>query len=89
MLSDYMARLKDEDFAPELSKAARALLGWSAKDMSSVTGIGVTTLRKFESNQHTTDQSKKAIREAFEEAGVEFTNGGKPGARLNRPLYRQ
>ncbi|MEM6677322.1 MAG: helix-turn-helix domain-containing protein [Pseudomonadota bacterium] len=68
-------------------KAARALLGWSARDLAEHSGISYPTIARLESEngdlggrQSTAD----AIRAALEAAGVEFTNGDQPGVRLRK-----
>lgn len=66
-------------------KAARALLGWSQKDLADASGVSDPTIKRLEAGkgdlggrQATAD----AIRQALEGAGVEFTNGDQPGVRL-------
>jgi len=47
--------------------------------------IGVATVRLFESEATETRQATLAVlRQAFEFAGVEFTNGDQPGVRLTK-----
>lgn len=68
-------------------RAARALLRWSADDLSQRTKIGVATIRRGEAidgQLAMTESNQLAIRRAFEEAGVIFIagNGEGPGVRL-------
>ncbi|MEE9271704.1 MAG: helix-turn-helix transcriptional regulator [Robiginitomaculum sp.] len=63
-------------------KAARALLDWTAADLASECRVAVTTIRRFESGVNIRASSRQAIFDAVIEAGIEFQNGGKPGARL-------
>ncbi len=68
-------------------RAARALLRWSAADLSAASGVGTATLQRMEvmigvpSGQVRT---LMAIKEALESAGVEFigTPEDQPGVRL-------
>jgi len=66
-------------------KAARALLGWSQKDLAEASGVSEPTIKRLEASggelggrQATAD----AIRTVLEAAGVEFTDGDAPGVRL-------
>ena len=68
-------------------KAARALLGWSQKDLAKVSGVSEPTIKRLEAGdgdlggrQTTID----AIRAALESAGAEFTNADQPGVRLRK-----
>ena len=68
-------------------RAARALIRWSAEDLAKETALSVTTIRArelAESETSLTSANDRAIRQAFEAAGVEFIdeNGGGPGVRL-------
>ena len=57
-------------------KAARALLGWSAAQLSEVSGVGLTTIRRYEM---TTGVPKANVgrllflKKSLEQAGIEFT----------------
>jgi transcriptional regulator with XRE-family HTH domain len=70
-------------------RAARALLRWSAEDLSRRSSVSLRTIRRAElAEQHTTmtTPNNLAIRRALEDAGIEFIdeNGGGPGVRLRR-----
>ena len=69
-------------------KAARALLGWSQKDLAGASGISEPTIKRLEAGQGDLggrEATVLAIRAALESAGVEFTNGDQPGVRLRKP----
>ena len=56
-------------------RAARALLKWSGKDLASKSGVGFSTIMKMESEEGVSNSNFKtfeAIKNAFDEAGVEF-----------------
>jgi transcriptional regulator with XRE-family HTH domain len=68
-------------------RAARALLKITAVDLASISGIGISTIKRFElsdgvpsGNIKTIDSLKKAL----EKAGIEFigTPDDRPGVRL-------
>ena len=64
-------------------RAARGLLNWTQQRLADVAHIGVATVRLFESEAKGTRQSTLVLlKQAFEFAGVEFTNGNQPGVRL-------
>ena len=70
-------------------RAARALVGWSAKDLARESAVGVTTIRRaelMEAETSMTAANDLAIKRALESAGVEFIdeNGGGPGVRLRK-----
>ena len=68
-------------------RAARALVQWSALELSQVSSVSLRTIRRAEVAEAGTSlvANELAIRRALEEAGVEFTNGDKPGVRLVQP----
>ena len=67
---------------PSHTKAARALLEWTAQDLAAKSSVGISTVKVFESGKPVRDSSKQAIIDAIENAGVLLYNGGQPGARL-------
>ena len=70
-------------------RAARALLHWSAADLSQASSVSLSTIRRAESTDPTgtmTVANALAVRHALEAAGVEFIdeNGGGVGVRLRK-----
>jgi len=70
-------------------RAARALVKWSAEDLSLNSSVSLRTIRRAElAERHTsmTAPNDLAIRHALEAAGIEFIdeNGGGPGVRLRK-----
>jgi len=70
-------------------RAARALLRWSAEDLSRRSSVSLRTIRRAELAEQDptiTTANKLAVRRALEDAGVEFIeeNGGGPGVRLRK-----
>lgn len=63
---------------------ARAALNLSAQDLATVSGVGYATIARFESGANLRDNTLQRLRDALEEAGVEFIpeNGGGAGVRL-------
>ncbi len=71
------------DVTPSLCRAARGLLGWNQYDLAKEANVAVNTLRNFEAGRSVPMANNlAAIQEAFEVAGIEFTNGDAPGLRL-------
>ena len=57
-------------------KAARALVGWTARDLAAKAEIGFSTLIRLESADGVPAGNIKtidAVKKALEEAGIEFT----------------
>jgi hypothetical protein len=68
-------------------RAGRALIHWSAADLSKRSSVSLRTIRRAELAEHDmrlTVANNLAIRRALEAAGVEFTNGDQPGVKLAR-----
>ena len=70
-------------------RAARALVRWSAEDLSQRSSVSLRTIRRAELAEQVmtmTNANNLAIRRALEDAGVEFIdeNGGGPGVRLRK-----
>lgn len=68
-------------------RAARALLRWSADDLALSAGVGIATVRRFESvNGVPSGQIRvlEAVIKSLEAAGIEFigTPEDRPGVRL-------
>src|ERR1700738_2499625 len=59
------------------SRAGRALLAWSQKDLAAKAGIATSTIADFERGYRTpVPQNAEAIRSALEKAGISFRAGG-------------
>jgi transcriptional regulator with XRE-family HTH domain len=57
-------------------RAARALLGWSGQELAEKSGVGVTTLRRYELQEGIPTANTKvllALKHTLENAGIEFT----------------
>ena len=69
-------------------KAARALLGWSGEELSRKSGVGVTTIRRYELEDGVPSANLgvlQKLKTTFENAGIEFTGNPlkNPGVTLN------
>ena len=70
---------------PAQCRAARGLIDWSQRQLAEAAGVGVATIRLFEAGKGEQRRSTlSVIQNAFEAAGVEFTNGNQPGVRLRQ-----
>jgi hypothetical protein len=70
-------------------RAARALIRWTAEDLSRQSAVSLRTIRRAELAERNTSMTAAndlAIRRALEAAGVEFIDedGGGPGVRLRK-----
>ena len=65
-------------------RMARAALAWGMKDLAQRSGVSANTIDRFENGRAAPIPANlKALREAFEAAGIEFTNGEAPGVKLH------
>jgi len=56
---------------------ARAALRWNVKELARQAGIDSNTVVRFENGKHKSNEvTKRAIKAAFEVAGVRFTDDG-------------
>ena len=70
-------------------KAARMLLGWKGQDLADKSGVGITTLRRYEAQDGIPNANKfviKAIKTCLEEAGIIFSGDPltDPGIKLRK-----
>src|SRR4051812_7151685 len=62
---------------PTQCKMARAALGWSVRDLADRAQLGRVTVNRFETGKGEANRSTlAAIRRAFEDAGIVFTERG-------------
>ena len=60
-------------------RAARALLRWSAEELSKQSGLSYPTIQRMESAQGVPPsyaKNLKSVRDAFTKAGIIFIDGG-------------
>jgi transcriptional regulator with XRE-family HTH domain len=71
----------DTIFSPALCRAARGYLDWTQDDLAAQSSVSRSTIRDFEGQRHALHRSTEAqLRQAFEKAGLRFTNAaGCPG----------
>jgi transcriptional regulator with XRE-family HTH domain len=70
---------------PEACRAARALLGWTVRDLMREAGVSPNTVTALESGAAVRAETEAKIVETFARFSVEITNGDGTGARLIRP----
>ena len=73
--------------SPQQIRMARASLNWSVADLSKLSKVSVSTIKRMETAagiKSATPANLKLIRETLEAAGVEFVGdpGDGPGVRL-------
>jgi transcriptional regulator with XRE-family HTH domain len=64
-------------------KAARALLRWSQERLANKAALKRNVVADFETGRVVAAPTVAAIRTALEAGGIQFTNGKRPGVRLN------
>jgi hypothetical protein len=85
----YMSQDAKKPLTSIQIRAARAVLRWSAEDLSRKSSVSLRTIRRAELAERLTSLTAAndlAVRRVFEAAGVEFIdeNGGGPGVRLRK-----
>jgi transcriptional regulator with XRE-family HTH domain len=63
-------------------RMARAAVGWSVRVLAEKAGITANTVSRIELGADAKQSTIEALQRALEAAGIEFTNGDKPGVRL-------
>jgi transcriptional regulator with XRE-family HTH domain len=69
---------------PVQCRMARAALGLGVRDLAAAAKVSVDTIARFERGDELKERTIEALQRALEAAGVEFTNGDRPGVRLAR-----
>jgi transcriptional regulator with XRE-family HTH domain len=73
----------DTNLTPALCRAARGLLGWSQEELATTAMVGRSTVNDFEREARVPMRSNlRAIRQAFEDAGLRFMSEGQGGVYL-------
>ncbi len=67
-------------------RMARAAVGWGVRELAEKAGVTANTVSRIELGADAKQSTIEALQRALEAAGVEFTNGDKPGVRLVRDL---
>jgi transcriptional regulator with XRE-family HTH domain len=67
---------------PVQSRMARAALQLGIRDVAKLAKVAPSTISRLEAGETLQPRTVEAIQRALEKAGVEFTNGNKPGVRL-------
>jgi hypothetical protein len=70
-------------FLPVQCRMARAALRLGVRDLAAAAKVASDTIVRFERGDELKERTVDAIRDALESAGVEFTNGDRPGVRLS------
>lgn len=52
------------------------MLGWSANQLAEVAGLGIATVKRFETGQPVQEASVAAIQGALDGSGIEFLDAG-------------
>jgi transcriptional regulator with XRE-family HTH domain len=64
---------------------ARAALKWTVRDLAEATGLHRNTINNIEVGRYSGDpQTLAKIEKVLIRAGVEFTDGDRPGVRLRK-----
>lgn len=67
---------------------ARAALGFGVRKLAELAKVAPSTITRLEAGIELKPRTIEAIQRALESAGVEFTNGNKPGVRVKATRRR-
>jgi transcriptional regulator with XRE-family HTH domain len=67
---------------PVQCRMARAALGLGVRELAAAAKVSIDTVARFERGDELKERTIDALQRTFEAAGVEFTNGDKPGVCL-------
>lgn len=68
---------------------ARAALNWTVRDLAEATGLHRNTINNIEVGRYAGGPESLAVIETvLTRAGVEFTNGNRPGVRLRKGRFK-
>jgi len=70
-------------FTPTHCAQARAMLGWSIKELSEESGVSVDAIQRFEAEHDVLDVTRLALAYRFEAEGLVFFPGFAPGRGMN------
>lgn len=74
---------QEKFLTPGQSRAARGLLDWSQTRLAKEAGLGLSTVYDFETERREVSAASIGkMQTALEGAGIEFTNGKRPGVRI-------
>src|SRR5579863_6396545 len=69
-------------FSPVQCRMARAALGLGVRELAAAAKVSTDTVARFERGDELKERTIEALQRTLEAAGIEFTNGGKPGVRI-------
>ena len=74
---------------PAQCRMARAALRLGLRELAAAAKVSTNTVTRFERGEKLHERTVDAIRSALESAGIDFTNGDRPGVSLRpRGDYR-
>ena len=81
--------MQDIKITSEQIRAARSVLCWSTQELAEQSGVGIATLKRYESTSGIPKSRKDnllKIKQVFEAAGIEFIGSpdDAPGIRIHR-----
>lgn len=69
---------------PIQSRMARAALQIGIREVAALAKVAPSTISRLEAGEELKPRTIEAIRQAFEKAGVAFTNGDEPGVKVRK-----
>ena len=66
-------------------RMARAAVGWGVRELAKRAGLTANTVTRIENGADAKQSTIDKLQHVLELAGVEFTNGDRPGVRMKEP----
>ena len=70
--------------SPVQCRMARAALGLGVRELAAAAKVSIDTVARFERGEELKERTIDALQRTLEAAGVEFTNGDRPGVRITK-----
>jgi transcriptional regulator with XRE-family HTH domain len=77
---------KGFELLPVQCRMARAAIGLSVKKLAAAAKVSPETVVRFEAGERIRQRTIGSLRQVLEAAGLEFTDGRKPGVRIGSRL---
>jgi len=75
-------RSRNVTIMPAQLRMGRAAVRWGIRELAAKAGVSPNTVARIENGADAKQSTMDALQRALEVAGVEFTNGDRPGVRL-------
>jgi transcriptional regulator with XRE-family HTH domain len=75
---------EDQMILPAQLRMARAAIRWGVRELVAKAGVTANTVTRIENGADAKQSTMERLQRTLEDAGIEFTNGERPGVRLSQ-----